>query len=80
MLLQQSELHVGPLSISQPLLVVVDPFASIVLSVWLVDERFTNSPVKIAVAVVSCVIIAVGVTALSRTAPADLDPSRPARL
>ncbi len=74
-LLQQSALHVGPLSVSQPLLVVVDPFASIVLSVWLFDEHFTDSPAKIAVAAVAFVIMAGGVTMLSRTAPADLAPS-----
>jgi hypothetical protein len=45
--LQQAALHVGPLSISQPLLVITDPFASIILSVWLFGERFTNSPAKI---------------------------------
>lgn len=78
--LQQAALHVGPLSVSQPLLVVVDPFASIVLSVWLFDERFTDSPIKIAVGVLSFAVMVAGVTVLSRTAPADLDPSRPARL
>jgi len=78
--LQQAALHVGPLSVSQPLLVVVDPFASIILSVWLFDEHFTDSPAKIAVAAVAFAVMAVGVIALSRTAPADLDPSRPVRL
>ena len=77
-LLQQSSLHVGPLSVSQPLLVVVDPFASIILSVWLFDEHFTESPAKIAVAAVAFVVMAGGVTMLSRTAPADLTPSRAA--
>ena len=74
-LLQQTALHVGPLSVSQPVLVITDPFASIVLSVWLFDERFTNSPVNIAIAVVAFVVMAFGVTVLSRTAPQDLDPA-----
>ena len=74
-LLQQAALHVGPLSVSQPLLVLIDPFASIILSVWLFDERFTDSPAKIAVAVVSFAVMAAGVTALTRTAPQDLTPS-----
>ena len=30
-LLQQGALHVGPLSVSQPLMVMVDPLASIML-------------------------------------------------
>ncbi len=78
-LLQQSALHVGPLSVSQPLLVIIDPFASIILSLWLFDERFTDSPAKIAAAAVSFAVMAVGLTVLSRTAPQDLTPSTPAR-
>ena len=39
-LLDQSALHVGPLSASQPLLAIVNPLASIALSIWLFDERF----------------------------------------
>jgi drug/metabolite transporter (DMT)-like permease len=78
-LLQQTALHVGPLSVSQPVLVITDPFAAIILSVWLFDERFTDSPVKIATAVVAFAVMAIGVVVLSRTAPKDLTPSRPAR-
>jgi len=59
-LLQQGALHVGPLSVSQPLLVIIDPFASIILSVWLFGERFTNSPAKVAIAVVAFAVMAVG--------------------
>ena len=76
--LEQAALHVGPLSVSQPALVIIDPFASIALSVWLFDERFTNSPAKIAIAILSFAVMAAGVTVLSRTAPHDLTPSRPA--
>ena len=39
--LQQAMLQAGPLSVSQPLVVVVDPAVAIVLSVWIFDERFT---------------------------------------
>jgi drug/metabolite transporter (DMT)-like permease len=74
-LLQQAALHVGPLSVSQPILVITDPFVSIILSVWLFDERFTNSPAKIAIAVVAFAVMAFGVTVLTRTAPQDLDPA-----
>ena len=77
-LLEQSALHVGPLSVSQPLLVIINPLASIVLSVWLFDERFTDSPARITIAVLSFAVLAAGVTALSRTAPQDLAPSVPA--
>jgi drug/metabolite transporter (DMT)-like permease len=76
--LQQAALHVGPLSVSQPLLVIIDPLASIVVSVWLFGEHFTNSPAKIAVGVLSFAVMAAGTTMLSRTAPRDLAPSAPA--
>ena len=39
--LQQAALQVGPLSVSQPLIVVTDPAVAIVLSVWIFNERFT---------------------------------------
>jgi drug/metabolite transporter (DMT)-like permease len=78
-LLEQAALHVGPLSVSQPMLVIINPFASIILSVWLFDERFTNSPAKITVAALSFAVMAAGVTMLTRTAPQDLRPSEPAR-
>jgi len=77
-LLEQAALHVGPLSVSQPILVIVNPFASIISSVWLFGERFTDSPAKIAVAVVSFAVMAGGVVMLTRTAPQDLTPSQPA--
>jgi hypothetical protein len=76
-LLQQAALHVGPLSVSQPFLVITDPFASIILSIWLFDERFTNSPAKITVAILAFASMAAGVTMLTRTAPKDLAPSAP---
>jgi drug/metabolite transporter (DMT)-like permease len=78
MLLNQSALHVGPLSASQPLLVIINPLASIALSVWLFDERFTDSPARIAIAVVAMAVMFAGVIALSRTAPKDLNPSKDA--
>jgi drug/metabolite transporter (DMT)-like permease len=77
--LEQAALHVGPLSVSQPMLVIINPFASIILSVWLFDERFTDSPAKITVAVLSFAVMAAGVVMLTRTAPQDLRPSEPAR-
>ena len=74
-LLQQSALHVGPLSVSQPVLVITDPLASIALSVWVFAERFTSSPAKIAIGVVSFAVMAAGVVVLTRTAPEDLTPA-----
>ena len=78
--LQQAALQVGPLSVSQPLIVVVDPAVAIVLSVWVFDERFTVSLAQRTLAGVAFCVIAVGVTVLTRTAPTDLDRSMPVRL
>jgi drug/metabolite transporter (DMT)-like permease len=75
MLLNQSALHVGPLSVSQPLLAIINPLASVILSAWLFDERFTDSPARIAIAVLAMAVLAVGVIALSRTTPKVLNPS-----
>jgi hypothetical protein len=61
--------------VSQPLIVVVDPAVAIVLSVWIFDERFTVSVAQKLIAGAAFCVMAVGVTVLSRTAPADLDPS-----
>src|SRR5271167_1220801 len=46
--LVQAALHVGPLSVSQPLLVIVDPTVSVVLSIWLFQESYTRGPGSIA--------------------------------
>jgi hypothetical protein len=77
--LQQAALQVGPLSVSQPLIVVVDPAVAIVLSVWIFDERFTTSLSQKLIAAVAFCVMAMAVTVLSRTAPTDLDRSLPAR-
>ena len=78
MLLHQAALHVGPLSMSQPVLAIVNPLASIALSVWLFDERFTDSPARIAISFLAMAVLAVAVIALSRAAPEDLNPTAPA--
>ena len=77
--LQQAALQVGPLSVSQPLIVVVDPAVAIVLSVWIFDERFTVSTAQKAVAAAAFCVMAIGVTILSRAAPTDLDSTMPVR-
>jgi len=73
--LQQAALQIGPLSMSQPLIVVVDPAVAIVLSVWIFDEGFTVSVARKTVAGMAFCVMVVGVAVLSRTAPTDLDPS-----
>ena len=72
-LLQQGALHVGPLSVSQPLLVIVNPLASIALSVWLFAEYFTSSAGVIALAAAAFAVMCAGVVILTQTAPATMD-------
>jgi drug/metabolite transporter (DMT)-like permease len=67
--LTQAALHVGPLSVSQSLMVIVDPFVSIVLGVWLFGEHFTGSPLDVALGVLGFAVMIVGVVFLVRTAP-----------
>jgi drug/metabolite transporter (DMT)-like permease len=74
LLLGQSALHVGPLSVSQPVLTIVNPLASIGLSVWLFDERFTDSPIRIAISFLAMAVLTMAVIVLSRAAPEHLNP------
>jgi drug/metabolite transporter (DMT)-like permease len=73
-ILQQVALHVGPLRVSQPFLVIVDPIVSIALSVWLFDERFKPGAGVLAVAAAAFAVMCVGVVFLTQTAPATMKP------
>jgi drug/metabolite transporter (DMT)-like permease len=70
--LQQVALHVGPLRVSQPFLVIVDPIISIALSVWLFGERFKPDVGPLAVAAIAFAAMCVGVVFLTQTAPATM--------
>ena len=70
--LQQVALHVGPLRVSQPFLVIVDPIISIALSVWLFGERFKPDAGPLAVAAIAFAAMCVGVVFLTQTAPATM--------
>jgi len=72
--LNQVALHVGPLSISQPFIVIVDPIVSIALSVWIFGETFTVHVGRLAVGSLAFASMCVAVTILTRTAPATMDP------
>ena len=79
-LLVQAALHVGPLTVSQPLLVVIDPIVSIWLSVWLFAEYFTENATVVAVAAAAFAALIVGVVFLTQTAPRqDTGPGPPDR-
>ena len=68
-LLEQEALHVGPLRISQPVMVILDPVASIALSVWLFDEHFVTSAGVLVAAAAGFAATCVGVVYLTRKAP-----------
>jgi hypothetical protein len=70
--LQQAALHVGPLRISQPFLVIIDPIVSIALSVWLFDEHFKPGAGVLAVAAAGFAVMCIGVVLLTQTAPATM--------
>ncbi len=72
-LLDQTALHVGPLSISQPCIVLVDPMVSIVLSVWVFAEVFTENPLRLTVGFIAFVVMCGAATMLARTTPASMD-------
>ena len=71
-LLQQAALHVGPLKVSQPFLVIIDPVVSIALSVWLFAEYFTPSVAVLAIAAAAFAVMCAGVVLLTQTAPATM--------
>ena len=71
-ILNQATLHVGPLSTSQPFLVIVDPIVSIALSVWIFDEYFTPDAARVTLAALGFVGMCTSVTILIRTAPATM--------
>jgi hypothetical protein len=70
--LEQATLHVGPLSVSQPFLVIVDPIMSVVLSVWIFDEYFTENALRLTLGSASFVLMCAAVAVLTRTAPASM--------
>jgi hypothetical protein len=72
-LLTQAALHVGPLRVSQPFLVIVDPLVSILLSIYLFGEYFTSNVGDLIVASVSFTILCVGVVWLTRSAPGTME-------
>jgi drug/metabolite transporter (DMT)-like permease len=67
--LTQAALHYGPLRVSQPLMVIVNPLVSIALGVWLFGEHFAGGSVKVVLGALGFGAMAVGVVWLGRTAP-----------
>jgi drug/metabolite transporter (DMT)-like permease len=70
--LQQTMLHAGPLSVSQPLLVIIDPIMSIALSVWIFGEYFTENALRLTLGSAAFITMCGAVAVLTRTAPATM--------
>jgi drug/metabolite transporter (DMT)-like permease len=74
----QAALHYGPLAVTQPLMVIVDPVVATILGVWLYGEHFQGGSGKIAVGTVGFAAMVVGVIFLARTAPSfESTPAEP---
>ena len=73
-ILNQAALHVGPLSVSQPFIVIVDPIVSIALSVWIYGETFSANATRLTLGAAAFATMCWAVVVLTRTAPATMDP------
>jgi drug/metabolite transporter (DMT)-like permease len=73
-ILNQAALHVGPLSVSQPFIVIVDPIVSIALSVWIYGETFSATAARLTLGAAAFATMCGAVVVLTRTAPATMDP------
>lgn len=71
-LMEQDTLHVGPLSVSQPIMVLVDPIMSVCLGVVLFDEKLATGDGVLAGAVLAFVVLCAGAVALTRSTPATM--------
>ena len=76
--LTQAALHYGRLAISQPIMVIVNPFVSVVLGIWLYGEHFEGGGWKVLLGGLGFTTMVVGVVFLARTAPSlAAEPAEP---
>src|ERR1019366_4012675 len=73
LLCEQAALHVGPLSVSQTFIVIVDPLVSVALGIWLYRERLHHDALHLSVGVVAFAVMCAGIVALTRTAPPTMN-------
>ena len=69
---EQTALHVGPLSVSQPVIVIIDPVVSVALGLFIYREHLHAGPGHLALAGVAFGVMCVGILQLTRTAPATM--------
>lgn len=72
--LTQAAFNTGPLSASQPALLIVDPLASIILGMLIFGERLDSTVPALIGAVFSLLVMCVGVVLMSRWAPPSIEP------
>jgi fumarate reductase subunit D len=72
LLCEQAALHVGPLSVSQTFIVIVDPVVSVALGIWLYRERLHHGALHLTIGVLAFAVMCAGIVALTRTAPATM--------
>jgi drug/metabolite transporter (DMT)-like permease len=70
---EQAALHVGPLSVSQTFIVIVDPVVSVALGIWLYRERLHHDALHLSIGVIAFAVMCAGIVALTRTAPATMN-------
>jgi hypothetical protein len=76
--LTQAALHYGPLAVSQPLMVIVNPLVSTALGVWLYGEHFVGGALQIGLGALGFAVMIVGVVALANSAPSfEATPAEP---
>jgi fumarate reductase subunit D len=73
LLCEQAALHVGPLSVSQTFIVIVDPIVSVALGIWLYRERLHHDALHLTIGIVAFAVMCAGIVALTRTAPATMN-------
>jgi hypothetical protein len=72
LLCEQAALHVGPLNVSQPFIVIVDPVVSVVLGLWLYRETLQSGFVHVSIATLGFLVMSVGVVLLTQSAPSTM--------
>jgi fumarate reductase subunit D len=73
LLCEQAALHVGPLSVSQTFIVIVDPIVSVALGIWLYRERLQHGALHLTIGVVAFAVMCAGIVVLTRTAPSTMN-------
>jgi drug/metabolite transporter (DMT)-like permease len=75
LLLTQLAFQAGPLSASLPAITTVDPLLSVVIGVWVYDERLKGGPGSVVIEVFCLVLLSVSAVRLSRVQAAAEQPA-----